>query len=74
MSKFKIHKTTLLDNNWKELFACLENDTQRVSHFIKLARKNYKVPANDLDNLLRDIGAKVNEYVALDGSGSFSAH
>lgn len=71
---FKIHKKTLIDNNWKELFNSLGNDTQHVAQFIKHARKTYKVRANELDNVLADIGSKVNEYVTMDSSGSFSHH
>ena len=71
---FKIQKKTLIDNNWQELFASLDNDTQHVAQFLKRARKAYKVRANELDTVLEDIGSKMNEYVTMDTSGSFSAH
>lgn len=69
MSDFKVHKSVLVRNDWRELYSCLGNDTQRVADFIKLARKTHKVRANDLDTVLNDIGQKVNEYLSLDGSG-----
>lgn len=71
---FKIHRATLISNNWQELFHSLDNDMQRVSLFIKGARKTYKVRANDLDNILADIGSKVTDYVTMDTSGLFNVH
>lgn len=70
--KFKINRRTLIENNWEELYASLDNNTQYVAQFLKNARKHYKVRANDLDTVLGDIGAQVNEYVTMDSSGSFS--
>lgn len=71
---FKIHKKTLIDKNWQELFSSLGNDPVHVAQFIKNARKTYKVRANDLDTLLADIGVKMNDYVTMDSSGSFKSH
>ncbi len=71
MAKVKIHKSTLADNNWKELFSIMENDTAKVSQFIKAARKTKNIRANDLDRLLGDIASVVDEYVTMDSSGSF---
>lgn len=71
---FKVYRTTLVSNNWEELFQCLDNDMQQVASFIKGARKTYKVRANDLDRILSDIGSKVPDYVTMDTSGLFNVH
>lgn len=70
MKEFKVRRSTLIDNNWQELFHCLGRDTQVISNFLRGARKAYNLPANDLDSILADIGNQVEEYVTVNSSGS----
>jgi len=68
----KINKSTLENNDWAELFHCLNKDTQLVAKFLSSARKAKRLPANDLDRILVDIGRKVNSHIVIDTSGSIS--
>lgn len=66
---YKIEKKHLKNKEWASIFKAVNNDTDTLSKFIKLARKSKKIEAADLDSLVEDISKHVNSHIELSTSG-----
>lgn len=66
---YKIEKTHLKNKEWANIFKAVDNNTDMVSKFIKLARKDKKIVAADLDTVVEDISKHVKSHVEFSTSG-----
>lgn len=66
---YKIEKTHLKNKEWAKIYAALNNDTDLVSKFIKVARKHKKIEAGDLDSVLEDINRHTKSHIEFSTSG-----
>ena len=62
-------KQHLEDKNWAEIFSSLDHDTNLVKFFIRRARKDKKIPANDLDSMLDSISQYTKSHLEVSPSG-----
>lgn len=66
---YKIEKTHLKNKEWANIFKAVGNDTNLVSKFIKLARKDKRIAAGDLDTVVEDISKHVKSHIEFSTSG-----
>lgn len=65
----KVMKNHLEEKNWELIFNSLDSDVNLVRVFIRGARKEKKIPANDLDSVLDSISQYTKSYIEVSPSG-----
>ena len=65
----KVLKQHLDEKNWSNIFSELDNDINLVKSFIRGARKEKKIPANDLDSVLADLSKYTKSHIEITPSG-----
>lgn len=70
MKTYRLNKQDLEDKNWAVIFRVFEKDTSLIKRFLKNAKTQKKLPANDLDNLIGDIGKHTRQYIQMNCSGA----
>lgn len=65
----KVMKNHLEEKNWELIFNSLDSDVNLVRVFIRGARKEKKIPANDLDSVLDSISQYTKSHVEVSPSG-----
>lgn len=66
---YKIEKKHLKNKEWASIFKAVNNDSDMVSKFIKLARKDKKIEAADLDTVVEDISKHAKSHIEFSTSG-----
>lgn len=67
--QYKIEKSHLKNKEWANIFKSVGHDTELLSKFLKLARKDKKIEAADLDTVAEDISKYAKSHIEFSTSG-----